>query len=505
MLVINLPHDEAKKFFLKNTSYFTSKLPDYINFENTLNNIDKVLEQTSFENCKSSNPADFDKVNYCLLTNKDGKNAWRALELIHPLIYVSLVRLITDEKNWNLIQNKLSEFRGEYIECCSQPEVSENDQSDTAAQVKKWLRDVEQKSLTYSLNYKYLLQTDVTDCYGSLYTHSISWALHGYSDSKELKKNKKAKKLAKQLGDQIDFYIGSGRYGQTNGISQGSVLMDFIAEIVLSYVDSLINAELERYDFDIKILRYRDDYKIFSNNEDISEQVLKTISDQLCCVGMKLNASKTFFSKNIIESSIKPDKFASISLPHLRFTKSTSLQKHLLKLHAFGLCHPNSGALRRLLSDLHKKIASKNLPSQVVLEHLEVQVAIAIDIAFTSPSTLPYVVGILSHLIGHASDTLKTNLINKVLDKMKRVPNNGYLEIWLQRFIAPSITNHVFDSAEKICQIVGQQNIVLWESAWVKNKAVLEALKPKNIVSKNASDSPQKIDHKEVALFHYDS
>ena len=206
----------------------------------------------------------------------------------------------------------------------------------------------------------------------------------------------------------------------------------------------------------------------------------------------------------VITLSKNRKKSASVSQRDSQ--EKNSLQKYLLKLHALGLRYPNSGALDGLLSDLHKAIAVKAVPPLADLElQLEVQVAIATDIAFISPRALPCIVGILSHLMEHASDVLKKNLIVKILDKMKRVPNNGYLEVWLQRLIAPSNTDCEFESAEKICQIVGRKNIELWENAWVKNEAILAALNPQNIIIKNASDFPQKIDPKEVALFYYDS
>jgi len=80
----------------------------------------------------------------------------------------------------------------------------------------------------------------------------------------DAKKNKGKNSL---LGDRIDSHIRAGRYGQTNGISQGSVLMDFVAEIVIGYVDEQITSALgEPTDF--RILRYRDDYRIFANSDD---------------------------------------------------------------------------------------------------------------------------------------------------------------------------------------------------------------------------------------------
>ena len=64
------------------------------------------------------------------------------------------------------------------------------------------------------------------------------------------------------------------QYGQTNGIPQGSVLFDFIAEMVLGYADSQVSEVLASNDItDYKILRYRDDYRIFCNRKDELEKI----------------------------------------------------------------------------------------------------------------------------------------------------------------------------------------------------------------------------------------
>ena len=61
--------------------------------------------------------------------------------------------------------------------------------------------------------------------------------------------------------------------GQTNGIPQGSVLMDFIAEILLGYIDEILTEQLNTaHIVNYKILRYRDDYRIFVNNPDEGEK-----------------------------------------------------------------------------------------------------------------------------------------------------------------------------------------------------------------------------------------
>jgi len=488
--LVELSNEEARKHFLKGSSYFNGDMPSYISFEPILTDVEAVLKGGNYQGFKSANPNDYSGVNYNFVANKDGKFAWRPLELIHPVIYVSLVNILCEQENWLLVTKRLSEYEGGAVECCSAPVMSLDNQTDVATQVKSWWQSVEQRSLIYSLEFSHVLHTDVIDCYGSLYTHSISWALHGLDNAK----HNKGKNFL--LGNKIDSHIQASRYGQTNGIPQGSVLMDFIAEIVLGYVDEQINTELGD-PTDFRIIRYRDDYRIFANSDERAEEILKIVSGKLRSVGMKLGVSKTFLSKNVVEGSIKPDKLAGIDLQDLGEANAKTIQKQLLRLHSFGQRFPNSGALRRLVSEFHTKISKKSEKP----DDLEVQVAIATDIGFVSPATFPAVAGILSHLISLASTEEKSRLWSKVRKKMERVPYNGYLEIWLQRVIQPEAVGIKFDSDEPICQIVNGETPDLWENGWIASEGLKDALKVSKIVVGSAVDTPEVVQPEEVELF----
>lgn len=489
--LFELSNEDVKRHFLKGSSYFNGDMPNYINFEPILTDVAVILNGGNYAQFKSKNPPDiFSNVNYNFIANKDGKFAWRPYELMHPAIYVSLVNVICDVDNWKWITERLLEFEGGAVECCSAPVMSLDNQTDIATQVKRWWQRVEQRSLIYSLEFSHVLHTDVTDCYGSLYTHSIAWALHGLE---EAKKNKSKSSL---LGNKIDAHIQASRYGQTNGISQGSVLMDFVAEIVLGYIDQQINNELKNQ-ADVRILRYRDDYRIFANSDERAEDILKIISDKLRIVGMKLGVSKTFSCRNVVEGSIKPDKLAGIELQDLGKENAKTIQKQLLRLHSFGQRFPNSGALRRLVSEFHTHVSTQTEAS----DDLEVQVAIATDIAFVSPATFPAIAGILSHLISLAPLEEKVRLWTKVRNKMSRVPYNGYLEVWLQRVIQPKTVGIPFVSDEPICQIVNGQRPKLWESGWIAGNALKNALDVSKIVVSSAEDIEEVITPEEVKLF----
>ncbi|RMH46029.1 MAG: RNA-directed DNA polymerase [Gammaproteobacteria bacterium] len=486
--VIDLSCEEARAYFLKGSSYFNSDVPPYISFEPILTEVASILGSDGFNGFKSSNPNDLLGVNYGLLANKDGRFAWRPLELIHPAIYVSLVNLICDADNWATLQKRFSDFENGIVECCSIPVVADSDEKDVAAQIRSWWVNVEQRSLVYSLEFSHILHTDVVNCYGSLYTHSIPWAIHGIRESKERKRDKSL------LGNRIDAHIQAGRYGQTNGISQGSVLMDFIAELVLGFVDEQINMELGG-STDFRILRYRDDYRIFANSDDRVEEILKVVSQKLMLVGMNLGVSKTLLSRNVVEGSIKQDKLAGIDLQDLGDANAKTVQKQLLRLHSFGRRFPNSGALRRLVSEFHRKIAAQTEKP----DDLEVQIAIATDIGFVSPSTFPAIAGILSHLISLASEEEKPRLWGKVRDKMKRVPHNGYLELWLQRVIQP--LGIPFDSDEPICQIVNGESVELWKNDWIASKDLMTALDTSKIVVKPIAEVEEVIKPEEIEIF----
>ena len=150
-----------------------------------------------------------------------------------------------------------------------------------------------------------MLVTDIVNCYGSIYTHSIAWALH--NDGRVGAKKSKA---VPKIWNIVDIILQQISNGQTNGIPQGSTLMDFIAEIVLGYADFELSKKLsgEMESDCYKILRYRDDYRIFGKSKIVVEKIAKILTEVLAVLTMRLNEDKTFLTDNIITNSQKTDK-----------------------------------------------------------------------------------------------------------------------------------------------------------------------------------------------------
>ena len=166
--VLELDCAAAQAFFLKEESYCNLDLPPYIRFDALIDGVHKELDGKKLSSL-SSGPRDHDDVNYTILHNKDGKYAWRPFQLIHPALYVSLVHHLTEEAAWQLVRDRFKAFAANSkISCLSLPVISLTEEKDKAGQINHWWHAVEQHSIELSLDYQYLFETDITDCYGSI-------------------------------------------------------------------------------------------------------------------------------------------------------------------------------------------------------------------------------------------------------------------------------------------------------------------------------------------------
>lgn len=494
--IIKLPAEDAKKFFLKNENYFTTLTPEYIQFSDLLSEVDQALARLPLpmpwprERTTKQNPRSFDDVNHLIMSSKDGRYAWRPLEIIHPALYVSLVSDITESSRWKFICERFRHFaRSGTIECTSLPIESLTDEKDTAEQISHWWENMEQRSIELSLDYEFLIQTDIVDCYGAIYTHSIAWALHDKDTAKQ-KRNDSA-----LIGNIIDKRIQDMRYGQTNGIPQGSKLMDLVGEMVLGYADTKLADKIADNNInDYHILRYRDDYRIFVNNPYDGERILKCLTEVMIDLGLKLGREKTSASSDVIASSIKDDKLSWM----LRKQGDNNLQNHLLIIHSHSIEYPNSGSVRKALDKYLRRLRNtRKISSTMPL------ISIVVDIAYRNPSTYPISAAILSKLLDFLdTGDAKIGVIQRIQKKFAQIPNTGYMDLWLQRIshrYAPDI-----EFGESLCKKV-QQNpaVALWNSDWIDDPVLLAAISNTDVVDfEKLTTMPEVISHEEVALFN---
>lgn len=473
--ILDLSAAEAQSFLLKPESYCSLDLPPYIRFDKLVDAVHNVLDGKTLSGL-SSRPRDHDDVNYTILNNKDGRYAWRPFQLIHPALYVSLVHHLTENANWLLVLDRFNTFSAnEKIQCLSYPVVSLSNEKSKAEQVSHWWHTVEQRSIELSLDFEYLLETDITDCYGAIYTHSIAWALHSKAEAKKKRNDKSL------LGNIVDDHIQGMRHGQTNGIPQGSALMDFIAEMVLGLADLELSEKIQRANIDdYRILRYRDDYRVFVNNHQDGERIVKFLTEITIGLGLKLNPAKTKASSDIVRASIKGEKLAWISRKHTE----KSLQKHLLIIHDHAVQFPNAGSLVVALNDFHKRVS----PREKLVEQPMPLIAIVVDIAYRNPRTYAVCAAILSKLMSFLKSTdEKVAVAEKIKTRFAKIPNTGHMQIWIQRVTLP--ISKTLSYEEPICKLVAGEAVALWNIEWISSNDLKNAIDVTRVIDREQLDA----------------
>jgi hypothetical protein len=274
--------------------------------------------------------------------------------------------------------------------------------------------------------------------------------------------------------------------------------MDFIAEMVLGYVDMKLIKRIQknsRIESDYKILRYRDDYRIFAKSQEDVVVILKLLSEELAELNFKLNTQKTLISSNIIRDSIKPDKV----FWNLAKQEETTLQKHLLLIHDLTLKWPNSGSVNKALDQFYSRIYPLSLFKE---QDERVLISILVDIAQNNPKSWPVVVSILSKIFSLEPDKKEIeDYVNKIQAKFSETPNVGHLDVWMQRLTYKWLPKKQYD--EGLCKIIsGESNDILWDVSWLK-KDIQDVVRQTSIIDRNILETMDMvIQPSEVELFN---
>lgn len=141
--------------------------------------------------------------------------------------------------------------------------------------------------------YNALYTLDVSKCFDSIYTHSISWATKTKSFTKGMLANKPL-----SFGDAFDKLMQRSNFNETHGVIIGPEISRIFAEVILQKIDLNVQHKLNRMDppirknVDYDIRRYVDDVFIFSRTEYDAELIYKVYSDKLNEYNMHVNLGK---------------------------------------------------------------------------------------------------------------------------------------------------------------------------------------------------------------------
>ncbi|MES2139197.1 MAG: RNA-directed DNA polymerase [Bacteroidota bacterium] len=127
---------------------------------------------------------------------------------------------------------------------------------------------------------KYIAFADISNCFPSIYSHSISWALMGKSFAK-------ANKDPANWFNQLDFYTRNVKFGETNGVLIGPHASNLISEIILVTVDKGLSSHGFKY------IRNIDDYSCYVDSFEEAERFFLCLSEELKKYELVLNNKKS--------------------------------------------------------------------------------------------------------------------------------------------------------------------------------------------------------------------
>lgn len=234
-------------------------------------NFGKWIKKTGLKMYKDRS---FSTVSFRLTRNN---NAPRIIDIPHPIAYYRLCEEI--RLNWKEITNKIGEI-DDYADT-SMIIPKPNNLNKRLMSMKSYDKRDDDKFLILDKSFgkKFLAHIDIANCYPSIYSHSVAWALVGHQEAKD------------NMGDhskwynKLDFAVRSMQRNETVGIPIGPDTSSLISELILSRVDKA----LENYDY----LRYIDDYKCYCKSQEEADEFIRKASRELEKYHLRLNTKKT--------------------------------------------------------------------------------------------------------------------------------------------------------------------------------------------------------------------
>ena len=196
--------------------------------------------------------------------------AARILSIPHPTAYANLALSIAD--NWGAIlytmQNKNSKVVPNFH---PDGRIIIMDYENKVARAKEMIG--------LSFGQRYVVHTDISSCFPSIYSHSISWALVGLEKAKR-------DRSPKHWFNQIDKAVQSTKRNESHGLAVGPGTSHILAEAILARVDEEMSKKFS-------YVRYVDDYTAYCEGEEDAENFVLKLTEELAKYKLMLNTAKT--------------------------------------------------------------------------------------------------------------------------------------------------------------------------------------------------------------------
>lgn len=199
-------------------------------------------------------------------------NVPRVLGLVHPRAYSSLAKCIHD--NWGELKC-VTENENSIIK----PEFHQSEKRLVVMNYEEPFIKIS-RSHTFSFAKRFRVHTDIANCFNSIYSHSIAWAVVGVKEAK-------AQQKSKEWFNRLDTYQRKTKRNETQGIPIGSAASSIVSELILGEVDKALKSK--GYEFH----RYIDDYTCYCLTSEDAQNFIQDLSNSLALYKLTLNLKKT--------------------------------------------------------------------------------------------------------------------------------------------------------------------------------------------------------------------
>jgi len=342
------------------------------------------------------------------------KHLRRHLSLPNPLNQILLCDIL--EKNWNEIE----EFVSKSTISMTTPKVI-NDSKRAVMRAYNY-SEISSEIAMRSTAARYMLRTDISRFYPTLYTHSIPWALHS-------KVQAKAVRNSSLFGNQIDKFVRNSMDGQTIGIPIGPDSSLIVAEIIATAIDQMLIAELGN----IEGLRYMDDFFLFFSTFAEAEDALFKLHAITKDFELELKSEKTSI-KELPEplESEWVSEFRYFTFKQNKTAQRNNLIGYFSKAFEYSKLYNADYVLKYTLSKIRYLLVES--------DNWKLYQSLLMKSAIAEPATLPTVLQILL-AYSKKGFTLDKNIISGTLTEIiiyNSKFNHGYEVSWAM-WIAKSL------------------------------------------------------------------
>lgn len=377
--------------------------------------VEKIITSKQSDSQHSNRKRGYDLVEYC---STRYNNVPRILSLVHPEAHSYLCHHI--HKNWESIK---------HIQSNAHSKIKPESHQDGRFLIMGYGCAISKFDEVHSKSFgkRFIVYSDISNCFNSIYTHSLPWALIGIDDAK----NRSGPKFNGEWFNQYDYYQRNSKRGETQGIPVGPLTSNIAVELILNVVDTSL-AE-ENFEFH----RHIDDYECYCRTREEADKFILILGKELAKYKLTINLNKT----KIIELPHPHDDEWIIEL-------KSSLPKSRLTNDATSITASDA------ISFLNKAILlNKKTPDGSVLKYAVHTVTTAIDagVAHSIYSLIlnlawhyPILIPFLDTLIEKASIdpvSYEGNLNEIILENAKHNRSDGMcwpLHIFRKHGVQPS-------------------------------------------------------------------